>query len=173
MGESINEKKEKITLKVRNAAGWIAGAAVGAYTGINLLLPLFATSGVWWSSKKLLTGEKKLIIPALSVNAGHFLWLSAGILLIGVSGANIAEALIYASGLLWLVKKPSAGPLYLLGTYQALSLMINADAFADAAVGSAGHKALLVHLIWRAMALFFMVKLFLALRQKESQTNAS
>src|SRR3989344_1947776 len=163
MSELVGMKKEELASKARDAAGWVVGGAVGIYSGINLLLPLFATGGVWWVSTKLLKGEKKLIIPALSVNAGHFLWMGFGVALTGVLNANVADLVVYAIGLLWLIKKPSAGPLYLLCAYQVLSLVVNTAAFVDAAVGSIGHKALLVHLIWRALALFLMVKLFLSL----------
>jgi hypothetical protein len=163
-----NAKKEGLGIKALSIAGWVVGAAIGKYSGINLLIPLFATGVVFWASTKLLRAEKKVIIPALSVNAGHFLWLGLGVAFTGDLNANAVDLLVYAIGLLVLVKKPSAGPLYLLGAYQALSLVVNAVAFADAAVGNSDHKALLVHLIWRALALFLMVKLFLAPRQMAS-----
>lgn len=172
MSESADLKKRGLASKAGNAAGFIGGVAVGTYSGINLLIPLFATGVVLWISTKLLTDEKKLVIPALSVNVGHFLWLGLGIALTGVLNANFADLLVYAIGLLWLIKKPSTGPLYLLGAYQSLSFSVNAVAFAGAAIGSSDHKALLIHLIWRGMALFLIVKLFLALRQKASQPVA-
>jgi hypothetical protein len=172
MSESAELKKEGLASKAGSAAGWVGGAAVGTYSGINLLIPLFATGGVWWVSTRLLRDEKKLIIPALSVNAGHFLWLGLGIALTGALNANVADLLVYAIGLLWLIKMPSTGPLYLLGAYQSLSFTVNAVAFAGAAIGSSDHKALLVHLIWRGIALFLIVKLFLAIRQKVSQPVA-
>jgi len=99
-------------------------------------------------------------VPAFSVNAGHFLWLSLSLFL--VHPAPVAaigpDLVIYAIGLAWLVVKPSSGPLYLLGIYQVVLLGVNGYAFAHATVGSVEHKALLIHLIWRAMALFFMTK---------------
>jgi hypothetical protein len=148
--------------------GAAVGVAVGQYAGINLLIPLFATALIWWGGSKILRDGSKVILAAFSVNAGHFLWLSLGLWLVRPApviaiGPDLA---VYAIGLTWLYCKPSAGPLYLLGTYQLLSLGVNAHSFAHATVGSVQHAALLVHLIWRAMALFLVIKLLLTLRKQ-------
>lgn len=160
--------------KVLGVFGWIVGAAVGTYSGINMLIPLFATGAVWWVSTRLLKDEKKMILPAFCVNAGHFLWLTLGVVLTGGGAFSTVsgDLIVYVIGLVWLLKKPSLAPLYLLGIFQLLSLGINGYAFAEATIGSAPHKALLVHIIWRALALFFMLKLFLILKKKP-ETNAA
>ena len=162
------EPKESLMSKALGIVGWIAGAAIGIYSGINMLIPLFATGAVWWAGSKLLKDEKKVILPAFAVNAGHFLWLALALVLMGAGAFTTVggDLIVYVIGLAWLLKKPSLGPLYLLGIFQLVSLSINGYSFAEAAVGSAPHKALLVHVIWRALALFFMFKLFLALRKK-------
>ena len=126
------------------------GVAVGQYTGLHLLIPLSATAAVWWLGKKWLSADKNVIVAVLAVNAGQFLWLALALALRGVLNADVADLIVFAIGLVWLVAKPSAGPLYLLGAYQAVSLAVNAFAFVEAAVGSDAHKALLVHLIWRS-----------------------
>jgi hypothetical protein len=155
-------------LKVLGIVGGIVGAAVGQYSGIDLLIPLFATALVWWGGSKLFPEEKKAIVPAFAVNAGHCLWLSLGLVLLGRAGiASLGlDVVLYAIGLAWLFKKPSSGPLILLGIYQALSLIYNGYSLAVATFESGDHKALLVHVIWRAMALFFVVKLFVTLRRR-------
>ena len=163
-----------VGFKVLGILGGIAGAAVGQYAGVDLLIPLLATALVWWGGSKLLKDERKEILPAFAVNAGHFLWLSLGLSMLGAQAfATLGlDLVLYAIGLAWLLKKPSIGPLILLGIYQALSLGINGYSLAVAAVGSGSHKALLVHVIWRAMALFFIAKLFFILRRK-SVSSAS
>lgn len=160
--------QESLMSKALGIFGWIAGAAIGIYSGINMLIPLFATGAVWWGGSRLLKDEKKVILPAFSVNAGHFLWLTLALVLKGAGAfATLGgDLFIYAIGLVWLLKKPSLGPLYFLGIFQLVSLGINCYSFAEATVGSAPHKALLVHVIWRALALFFVLKLFLILRKK-------
>ena len=59
--------------KVLGIVGGLAGAVVGQYSGVNLLIPLFATGLVWWGGTKVLKDEKKEILSAFAVNAGHFL----------------------------------------------------------------------------------------------------
>jgi hypothetical protein len=160
--------------KVLGILGGVVGAVVGQYAGVDLLIPLLATTLVWWGGTKLLKDERKVILPAFAVNAGHFLWLSLSLFMLGAQAFAILgfDLLLYIIGLAWLLKKPSFGPLILLGIYQALSLGVNGYSLAVAAVGSGSHKALLVHVIWRAMALFFVVKLMFTLRRK-SVSSAS
>lgn len=152
--------------KILGIIGWIVGAAVGQYSGINLLIPLCTAGLVWWGGSTVLKNERRPLLAAFSVNAGHCLWLTLGLLLIHPApvAAVGPDLIIYAIGLTWLISKPSTAPLYFLGIYQALSLAVNGHAFLGAAMGSAAHKALLVHLIWRTMALFLIAKLFLTLR---------
>jgi len=161
--------------KVLGIIGAVVGAAVGQYSSIDLLIPLLATALVWWGGSKSFPEEKKAIVPAFAVNAGHFLWLSFGLVLLGGGGvAKLGlDLVLYAIGLTWLFMKPSSGPLILLGSYQALSLALNGYLLAGATVGGGNHKALLVHVIWRAMALFFMAKLFVTLRRKPVSNAAS
>jgi hypothetical protein len=157
-----------VGFKVLGILGGIVGAAVGQYAGVDLLIPLLATALVWWGGSKLLKDERKEILPAFAVNAGHFLWLSLGLFMLGAQAfATLGlDLILYAIGLAWLLKKPSFGPLILLGIYQAVSLGVNGYSLALAAVSSGSHKALLVHVIWRAMALFFIAKLLFTLRRK-------
>lgn len=172
MSEPIQQNKNGLGAKALAIAGWIGGAAVGKYSGISLLIPALATGGIWWSAKRILRAEKQPIVPALSVNTGHFLWLLLGFVITG--DPNITgDLFVYAIGLLWLIKKPLTGPLYLLGGYQAFSLVVNSVAFIDAAVGSAAHKALLVHIVWRVWALVLIVKLHLAIRQNVPQEDVA
>ena len=173
MSESAAIKKEGLGSKALGIVGCVVGAAIGKYSGIYFLIPFFATAGVRWASTKLLKDDQKIIVSALSVNAGHFLWLALVVALVGDLSLSFVDFALYIVGLVWLVKKPSTGPLYLLAIYQVLGLAADGYSFADAAVGSSPHKALLVHLIWRAMALFFIIKLLMSFRKQQPHGNAS
>ena len=63
MSDLPTAQKEGYASKTLGIFGWIVGAAAGTYSGINLLIPLFATGAVWWVGERLLNDEKKVILP--------------------------------------------------------------------------------------------------------------
>jgi hypothetical protein len=66
-----------IAIQRLHVLGGIGGAAVGVYCGIHFVIPFLATVLVWWLGSKLLTGDRKILLPAFSVQAGHCLWMTA------------------------------------------------------------------------------------------------
>ncbi len=68
--------------------------------------------------------------------------------------------------------QPSLGPLYLLGAYQLFELTLNGSAllgylsYGGALSGSSA--ALLFHIIWRVLALFFIMQAFIKLREADT-----
>lgn len=144
------------TRKFLNIVGGGVGAAIGVYAGINLLIPLGITAVAWWAGKKLLAPAKQSYVPAIAVQTGHLLWLSLGLIYVGALGLDLLDVVILVIGLAWLLLKPGLAPVLLLTVFQVLALAINAVSFAEAAIGTNPHKALLVHIVWRLMALFFM-----------------
>jgi hypothetical protein len=153
------------TKKARLIAALIAGLAIGLYSGINLLLPLAITAGLWWLGKKKLPPEKLPFLPAIAVQAGHLIWLTFGLLYMRSLGLNMIDIVVLVAGLTWLVLRPGLGPVILLTVFQVLALAVNGYTFAEATVGSGQHKALLVHIIWRVMAVFFMWQAYLQTRK--------
>jgi hypothetical protein len=152
------------TKTVRNVLGWIVGAAVGSYSGINLLVPLGITGAAWWSGKKVLRPEKLPFLPAISVQTGHLLWLSLGALYLGTLNLNLLDVVVLVIGLAWLIAKPGLWPIIFLTVFQVLALAVNAASFMDAAIGTNPHKALLVHIIWRVIAVFLMWRAYVQTR---------
>ena len=150
--------------KVLGAVGLIAGAAIGIYSGINTLIPLGATAGIWWIGKKTFPESKLLFLPPFAVQAGHLLWLSFGFLYLGTLNDNWIDVVVLVVGLAWLIAKPGLGPIVFLSVFQSLALGVNVFSFLGAAVGSNMHKALLVHMIWRGLALFFMAQAYASYR---------
>ena len=116
--------------KFLNAAGSIAGACVGVYSGIFLLIPLALSAAVGWIGWKYFGPSRRAIVPSFSVQAGHLLWLGLGMVLTGTAGANLIDVAWLGGGLAWLVARPGRAPLYFLAIYQALSLAVNAFAIA-------------------------------------------
>lgn len=167
--ETLDASPAKGASKAIMIVSWIGGAAFARYFGLVLLFPALATAGIWWSSKRFLPASMQTIVPALSVNAGHFLWMCSAIVVTGIVDPVTADLVVYVVGLIWLLRTRSAGPLLLLGVYQALSLAVNAVDLAAAPLGSIQHKALLAHIFWRIWALALIVKLYFVLRQAAGQ----
>jgi hypothetical protein len=155
---------------VLRVIGGLAGAAVGSYAGINLLIPLCATGAAWWIGTKLLSEDRKAILPALSVQSGHALWLLLALALPGTWRSVLPDLVLYLAGIVWLIRRPSLGPLYFLGAYQLFSLAINVKTIVAFPVSSPSHKALVVHIIWRVLALVLMTRLFFVLRRGNRET---
>ena len=140
--------------KALKAVAWLVGASVGYYSGIHLLIPLGITLAVWCIGKKLLRVEKQLYLPAIAVQTGSLLWFLFGLLYLGAFNSGLIDIGVLVLGLTWLVLKPGFGPILFLTLYQVVGLAGNAVSFAEAAIRTTSHKALLVHIIWRLMALF-------------------
>lgn len=172
MNQPVDTKKQGIGTRALGIVGVLIGAAIGKYSGINLLIPLAATGLAWWLAEKFIAQPKKSVVPAFAVQAGHSLWLAFGIAYMGIFTADTFDLVLLVVGLVWLVRRPSRGPVYLLGAYQALSLVVNGIAFTDAAVGSVLHNALVVHVIWRALALFLLGKLLLEMHRSPESVRA-
>ena len=58
--------------------------------------------------------------------------------------------------MVWLLARPGLAPVIVLTVYQALALLINLFAFLSFPVGHALHRALLVHFLWRGLAVVLM-----------------
>jgi hypothetical protein len=136
-------------------AGVVVAVAVGSYTGVQLIIPLVATALIWWVGEKLLP-QPNQFLPAAAVQAGQGLWMILGLFVVDAIGRNLIDVLLVLVGVTWLLAKPGLLPLILLTAYQAVALLVNGVAFVDAEVGTTPHKALLIHVIWRLLALVLM-----------------
>ncbi|HLG54135.1 MAG TPA: hypothetical protein VI485_02315 [Vicinamibacterales bacterium] len=76
------------------------------------------------------------------------------------------DILLMTGGLIWLYLKPGLGPIVLLTAWQALALLINVQALVEASIGTAAHKALLVHVALRITAIYLMVTTIAVLRRE-------
>lgn len=165
------DRSPTTTLKVGSILGAFGGWALGEYSGALLLVPLVATAVALFVAWKLLPQDRRILVPSLGVQTGHLIWFVGGALMTGVVGASLVDILWLLGGLIWLVAKPGRGPIWMLGIYQLLSLAFNAYVFAHVAAGTTAHRALLVHIVWRLLALGLMGALYVRLRRQESGLN--
>lgn len=167
------DKKGSGAQKPLTIVGGIVGVAIGAYAGINLLIPLAFTAAVWWAGRKLISGPRQPYLPALAVQTGHLLWLCLGLLYVRAAGLDLVDPVVLIIGLVWLLLKPGLAPVLFLTVFQVLALAINGVSFSDAAIGTNPHKALFVHILWRLMALFCMWQAYLQSRKGAGETVAA
>ena len=175
------DRKVKANERIGPMRGWVrtvlqalaigVGAAVGQYAGVMLLIPVVSAGIVWWLGRKLLPADRQVVLVVLALGAGHCLWLVLGLVVRGGIGAAFVDVVLYAIALGWLVVRPGVRPLYLLGIYQAVALVNNAVALVDAAVGSAAHKALLVHVLWLLATLVAIGRLWVRIRPRKEATT--
>jgi len=155
-------KKPTPLSMIAGAAGAVAGYAVARYAGPMVWIPLGRALLTGFIAARLVGPSAEPMVPAFAFQAGQTLWMLFGAFYTGQYQTVLADLIILAIGLTWLLARPGLGPVVLLGIYQGVSIAVNAAAFASAPAGSVEHKALLVHLVFRAAAIVLM---FVGLRQ--------
>lgn len=147
--------------KVASIAAAIGGWAVGMYSGVNLLVPLVATAVVWLVGRNVFSEHKQIALPAFCVQAGHLIWFVVGIVISRqLASPMLIDIAWLTIGLAWLWFRPGKTALYVLIIYQLLALPYNLLQFSQTDFGTTANKALLVHVIWRCIALFYMARMF-------------
>lgn len=134
----------------------VVGLAAALYSGIHLLIPLVLTGLVWGATRRLLPDRPTDFVTAAAVQVGHLLWITVGLVVIGALTVDLVDIAILLAGSVWLLAKPGLAPVVVLTVYQAVALLINVGAFLAMPLGHNLHRALLIHIIWRILALIFM-----------------
>jgi hypothetical protein len=148
-------------IKVASIVASIGGWAVGMYSGVSLLVPLIATAVVWLVGRNVFSESKQIALPAFCVQAGHLIWFVVGVVMSRqLASPALIDIVWLAIGLAWLGLRPGKVALYVLIIYQLLALPYNVLQFSQTDFGTTANKALLVHVIWHCIALFYMARMF-------------
>lgn len=160
--------------KVASVAASVGGWALGMYAGFNLLVPLVATALVWLIGKKLFGKRRQAIVPAFCVQAGYLVWLVVVMMTTrAFLGPGLIDVVWLAIGLAWLWMKPGKIALCVLAIYQLLALPYSLVQFSDSDFGSAANKALLVHIVWHCLALFYLAWLYYRMSRSDQRQEAT
>ncbi len=159
-------------MKAKGLVASVVGGAVGIYSGINLVIPLAFSGAVWYLGSKLLRPRDIAYLPAISIQAGHMLWLALGMVILGSMGANVIDLVVLGAGVAWLWIRPSLWPVVFLSIFQAIALAVNVAAIASEPVASTMHKALVVHIALRVAALFYMWRALVRARSQKLRGTA-
>lgn len=158
--------------------GWIAGLAVGSYSGIFLLILLACTATIWWLGKKLLRPNAQVYRSGIALQAGQILMLVIFVLALPLLTTTpirldiffLFDVVVPIAGLVWLALKPGLNAIVFLTVFQACALLVNGLNISEMAVGSLNHKALATHILWRCLALFMMWRSYLTARNMSNRS---
>ena len=144
----------------------IVGAAIGRYTGSTH--PLGGAAAVWAITSRIAEGSTIYVVPAIAEQAGHVIWFLLAFLVLGsdIPQSLWIEELLMTGALLWLFLKPSVMPLVLLTAWQSFALLTNLRPSSMQRSGTAAHKALLVHVVFRTIAICLMITGIMKLRKR-------
>ena len=157
MAESPPTANPKPFALVAGIVASIVGAVVGRYSGMHLLIPLGLAVVAGAIGSKLGPKKSKPMVAAFAVQAGHGLSMALGLALLGTFDLNVLDVVVVFIGVTLLLFRPGLFPVLLLSTYQLAALALNLFTLASAEFGSDLHKALLVHVIFRALGLVLMI----------------
>lgn len=157
----------------KGVAASLIGGVVGIYAGLNVLVPAFGAGAIWFLGRRIITPAQSAYLPAVSTQVGHAFWLALGSVITGSWAATGGDLVILSIGLIWLWFKPSLWPLAILCIYQVGSLGVNSYMLMQQHIGSVQHKALVVHIALRVLALFYLWQGFRASRDGEFPTQSS
>ncbi len=149
-------------------AGWIGGFALSKFLGMMVLIPLFGGGVCWYAGRRFWPEMDRSLWAAVSTQVGHILWFGVAIAMLSSDATLIAEVVGYTVlvALVVIFKRP--GTVYALLAYQAFATAINFYSLISTEFGTVPNKALLVHLIVRSLAIFFMVKFLVEVRKTPS-----
>jgi hypothetical protein len=144
------------------SVGGIAGAIVGFYCGLMLLIPLGIAFAAGAILKKIGKPGTQPLQIAAAVLIGHSGWMAMGLLVKDVSAMTIVPHMILmAIGLVWLFASPGRGVAWYLTIFEGVWLVFNFINLLQHPFGAMQHKALIAHLCLR---IFVITSVWLGLR---------
>jgi len=143
----------------------IGGWALSSYAGASLWIPGLATMALTLLFVKT-PFRPKFFIGSIATTAGHVIWFAVGVWLIYAWSAVYLDIILLLVAILWLWLRPGLVAAIFLGIIQLASLLVNVSLFTEATMGSAEHKGLLVHVIWRIIALVCLVSGYITMRRQ-------
>jgi hypothetical protein len=148
------------------------------YMGLLLAIPTIGILLCLWAANKFLSSAKEPMKIAIAWQAGFVLSFSLVAILAGeFRGAAMWELLITTAAIVWLIIRPSIGPVVLLTALHVLTLLAIALAiFLHLELESLNptYKGLLLNAILRVPAIIFMYTGLRGIkRQRKASCNAT
>jgi len=145
-------KKTSPGTVLANIAGWAGGWALAQYSGANLVVPACTMLLVFIVFAKTPLRPRHFG-PAIAVILGHLTWFVFGAVFTGMWAPVILDVVLIGGGVAWLWARPGLVPCLVLVGLEITTLVVNVVAILSVAVGSVEHRALVVHVLFRVLAL--------------------
>lgn len=129
---------------------FIIGIILQNLIKITIGIPLALIFISWWISDVAVRSRAKHFVPAFSFIAGAALWLLIGSLLT-VSIFGLVNFLLLATGLVWLLKRPSLGPviyLIIIHLFHFLLIVISSEFLGSAVATHVMLKGISMYLLY-------------------------
>lgn len=139
------------------ALGAVVGYAVANYSAMNMLIPGLSAVLIGVVLSKLVSPSRKPLVAAFAVQAGQAVWFFVGAVALSQFSAVILDLVALAVGLTWLLVRPGLIPVLICGIYQLIGLAVNILSISQASFGSPAHRALVVHILLRCVAVLFLI----------------
>lgn len=165
-----------INQKLAGLGGALVGFLLAQYCGVALMVPVGIALVAFWLGRKVLIGDRRMVIVPLSVVIGHIGWMSAGAIYIDNWNPVRVDVLVLSAVGLWLVVAPAMAPLVVLAVLQTGLLFVNLTTLAQPEFGRVTHAALTAHIVMRVVCLagvYFAAKRLRSGQSAPTITNAS
>jgi hypothetical protein len=143
----------------------VGGWLLSDYAGTSLWIPgisalllfvLFTRTSV----------KPKEFAGAIAAACGHVVWFVVGAAVVGAWSPVLLDIVVMTIGVLWLWARPALRVALILGLFELAALVSNCVSLISANVGSAEHKALAVHCVFRLLVLSALVVGFLRMKRQ-------
>lgn len=135
---------------------WLGIAKV---LGISMFLAFAGIAIAFLLSAKFLPPRARGFIMSFAVQSGHLLSMAIGrVFGLGIGGLLVLlpDIVLFGSALVWLVVKPGLGPILMLFVLQVAVSTLSAIQLSSSLDNPIAVRALIVHLLVRAIALILM-----------------
>jgi hypothetical protein len=133
------------------------------------VLPGLISTLTFYVFRKFAPQQKQKLLVPISIQAGQLGWFLLGALSPGGVEQLGLDIAIFSAGLIWLYVRQTRAPAIMLIAYHSLAIAYHFYQATQFAISSpTSLKPLAVHIVWRAMAIFFLGKFLI---ERSSRTE--
>ena len=145
----------------------LIGVALWNYAALNFLVPLLLTVTAWAIISKTFPAMLRPLLPALAIQSGQ-LGNFVLLFLLWNQFDMFFDVLVLLIGLTVLILWPGRWPVLFLAIYQVLGILINGWAMTEVNLAEGFGQSLVILLVTRIAALFFLITGFRAYTSQSS-----